>query len=159
MNASEAGTNIATIIVRRKSSWIGMLRAFKLYVDDKKVGTVPNGREQIFTVTAGRHKIDMTGSLWSKTEILDIDLQPGQVITFECGVMTKRLYLCLAIWLGWHLASPAVKHMPGGFAVGLGISMMLMVMWIVYFALTFKRGTMYYLREIEGTKINSREPA
>jgi|GEM_PF-2870556 len=149
----------ARIIVRRKGCWIGMLRTFKLYVDDQKMGSIPNGHEETFTVPAGRHKIDMTGALWSKTEILDVDIQPGQTLTFECGVVTRRLYLFLAIYLGWNLASPAIRHMPGGVWVGLGISAMIMLMWIFYFALTFKRGCMYYLREIEGTKINSREPA
>jgi len=142
------GETPAILIVRRKSSWIAMLRAFKVYVDDKKLTTLKSGDEARLEIAPGPHKIDVTGALWSKTERWDIDVQPGQTITFECGVRAKGLYLVLAIVFGWNVCKPVLQHMPGGVWLVLAGSLLVFALTVAYFAMSFKRGTMYYLRQM-----------
>jgi len=140
-------TTPATLIVRRKSSWIAMLRAFKVYVDDKKLASLKSGEETRLEIAPGHHKIDVLGALWSKSEVYDIDVQPGQTVTFECGVRSKGLFIVMAIFFAWNVAKPVLNHMPGGVWLVLVGSLLVFVMCLAYFAMSFKRGTMYYLHQ------------
>lgn len=137
----------AKIKVVRRANYMGFMRAFKIYVDDKKMTTVGNGKEVEFELAPGHHRIDILGSLWAKSEIIDIDLAPGETIRFECGVEGKLLYPFFVIVFISILVRTFLRAMPGGTMIALAVALAVMVYAIVMTVLTFKRGTVYYLKK------------
>ena len=43
--------------IHRPNNFIGQVRKFKVYVDNKLIGTVSNGQSQEFQISAGKHEI------------------------------------------------------------------------------------------------------
>jgi len=72
------------INVYRKKSKVWSTRAFKVFIDDKKVGKLYNGDQYTFFVTPGKHSIYIK---WGRTksETLTLQMNSGQTINIECG--------------------------------------------------------------------------
>jgi hypothetical protein len=74
---------------------------YSVFVDDKLVGKLSNGKEAWFQVAAGRHivqvRIAMLGVIASHSENLIVDIAPGEIIALECGLKwtmnTQNIYL------------------------------------------------------------------
>jgi hypothetical protein len=139
----------AKIKVKRRANLMGSLRAFTIYVDERKVATVGNGKEVEFEIAPGRHGIDVLGSVWSKSKIIDLDLAPMQTMTFECGIQGKMLYPLFAASLICVFFGTFLRHLPGGRMVALTVALIVMIYFLVMTVMTFQRGTVYYLKKLD----------
>jgi hypothetical protein len=88
----------ATIRVRRRWNWMNALGKISLFVNDKTIGAVGNGKEELFKLPPGDHTIVYTGSGWSKNGKIAVSLAPGEIKTFECGI-TVQSWLVFIIYL------------------------------------------------------------
>jgi hypothetical protein len=136
------------IKVKRRANYMGFLRAFKIYVDGKKVAAVGNGQEVDFEIEPGRHCIDILGSIWAKSQVLDIGAQPGETLVFECGIESKFMYpFFVAIFISF-LSRAVLPMIPGGRIISFVLVLALFVYSIVFTVMTFQRGTVYYLKQV-----------
>jgi len=73
-----------SISIKRPSQFVNKWRKYHLFSDDKKIGEVGDGEEKVFVVPSGKHsfyiKLD-----WIKSEILTLDIQPGETVHLVCG--------------------------------------------------------------------------
>ena len=139
----------AKIKVTRKANYMGFLRSFKVYVDDKKVATIGNGQEVEFELAPGQHRIDVLGSLWAKTKIIDFDVKPGETLNFECGVEGKYLYPFFIIVMISLFFRTSLYLIPGGRTIALLVALAVMIYSIVMTYVTFQRDTVYYLKKTD----------
>ncbi len=49
---------MATIKIRRSSEYINKMRAIKILVDGKEIGSIADGETKEFTTAEGQHKIE-----------------------------------------------------------------------------------------------------
>ena len=66
----------AKIIINRKSEWLNRLRPFKVFIDEKEVGSVKNGSSEEFVVEEGTHSVHIKFGLY-KSISLTITLNKG----------------------------------------------------------------------------------
>ena len=139
----------AKITVRRRDHYMGLLRSFKIYVDDKMLATVGNGKAVDFEVEPGLHRIDVLGALWAKSQELSFEAQSGANLTFECGIQGKYLYPFLVMVIISFFAKGFLYTLPGGRILALCITLAIFVYSIVLTAMTFRRGVVYYVKQVE----------
>ncbi|MGO4460560.1 hypothetical protein AB4039_25240 [Streptomyces sp. M-16] len=66
-----------------------------MWIDDVQVGLLRNGRETIVPVPSGPHRVQLRWASWAilgiDSEALQILVQPGEVIRFDCELPTGGL--------------------------------------------------------------------
>jgi hypothetical protein len=139
----------ARIKIKRRVNLMGALRAFTIYVDEKKMATVGNGKEVEFEIASGRHGIDVLGGFWARSKIIDLDLAQGETMTFECGVQGKMLYPLFAVSFVCVFLGTSLRHLPGGRTVALAVALICLIYFLVVTVITFQRGTVYYLKKLD----------
>jgi hypothetical protein len=71
-------------LVRVDAPWRDRFRAYKVMLDGSAAGEIRNGGEVRFEVGAGRHQLRVkVGLLWG-SNVLMIDVKPGEVVGCEC---------------------------------------------------------------------------
>ena len=67
---------------KRTSEWNNRARAFGLYINNEKIGTIGNGEAKEFDLAPGKHqliaKID-----WCQSQVLEFEIQKDQTKTIE----------------------------------------------------------------------------
>lgn len=131
-----------------------MFSRFKIYIDGKMIGSVKNGKAEVFNVSPGRHSIYVRGAAWSKTEELEINISAGDFREFERGIVSRYLWQLFFGWLCFLL--PVFLRRLGivtelGYLFSLAAALSMIVPFgIILLIRTFQRGTVYDLREIQG---------
>jgi hypothetical protein len=72
------------VIIKRAPHFEAGVRRFGVFIDDKKVGTISYGHNKVFKVPGGKHSVYIKMD-WSKSEVLNFDLNPGERIHLLCG--------------------------------------------------------------------------
>jgi hypothetical protein len=84
-----------TVHLTRTSEYVNAIRDYRIYIDDRFVGTIKNGGEQWFDVTPGSHtiyaKID-----WCSSPTLNFTVQDND-IDFKVGAFKKAAPLVLLV--------------------------------------------------------------
>lgn len=76
----------AVIRVKRKSQYTGSLSKFKIIIDGSLAGKIKDGETSEYRVVPGRHTVYVKLSWdWTRSRILTLDLEPGQVVDLDCG--------------------------------------------------------------------------
>jgi|SRR5690606_30348570 len=93
---------MATIKIRRSSEYINKMRAIKILVDGKEIGSIANGEAKDFTLTKGQHKIEAKID-WCGSSALSFDINDTETKTFKIESYAQKnkflnsIYLVLAI--------------------------------------------------------------
>ncbi len=77
----------STIVLCRSNLWTNRYRKFKVLIDGRKEGAIASGQSESYTVTPGRHNIQVRLD-WYKSEPLELDLVEGEEVRLECGPRT-----------------------------------------------------------------------
>jgi hypothetical protein len=76
--------NETELVVRRGSSYVDSLRAYKVVVDRVVVAMVRDGQSVAVPITPGRHSLRLRID-WTGSKEFEFDARPGEKIAFECG--------------------------------------------------------------------------
>jgi cold shock CspA family protein len=71
------------IRITRESGYADVLRAYKVVLDGKVIGTIRDGQQVEFDVAPGRHQLQLKID-WCRSNIVDFEVDGGTV-EFECG--------------------------------------------------------------------------
>jgi hypothetical protein len=82
----------AIIHIERKAAWGDLLRSYKIFLDEKSVGTIRQGMHSSFEVSAGRHEIFLTID-WCSSQRMSIDLAPGEKVKLICQARNAWLWV------------------------------------------------------------------
>lgn len=97
-----------TIKIQRPNNFIGGLRKFKVYVDDKKIGTLSNGDTREFQIVAGQHKIYCKQDLFNSLFIYDFCIEENETKTFTVQYLIKPMFSVMLV-LGF-IISALLSH-------------------------------------------------
>jgi hypothetical protein len=89
-----------TIEIIRESAFVGGLRSYKIYVDDRRVGKIANGKTILVPATAGGHDVFLTIGLY-KSDTIPVSVPPSGTAHLRCrdGKSLKRLSVKgIALW-------------------------------------------------------------
>lgn len=78
-------SNNPTVSIRRRSSMSGVVRRFKVFVDDVNVGVVGNGQTKHFELSPGRHILYVALDLYRSKPCV-VNVQLGEAIQLVCGL-------------------------------------------------------------------------
>src|SRR5438105_13908739 len=90
---------MSSIVVHRSASWLDKVRAYQIFVDGKRVGSVKDGTEVAIETTAGIHTVQLRID-WCSSPELQLEVANGKVETVACGPNSKLLLalLYVSIW-------------------------------------------------------------
>jgi hypothetical protein len=74
----------ATVHVRRRFSFPGVGRSYRVFVDGREVHRLGAGEEQELEVRAGPHRIEVRVGSWARSEPCDFSAGSGDVLAFDC---------------------------------------------------------------------------
>jgi hypothetical protein len=77
---------MATIKIRRTNDYINVMRDYRLFIDNQKIGTISNGQTKDFDIPAGRHSL-----------IAKIDWCSSQELFFEINNNETKIILVGAL--------------------------------------------------------------
>ena len=77
---------MATIKIRRTNDYINVMRDYRLFIDNQKIGTISNGQTKDFEIPAGRHSL-----------IAKIDWCRSQELFFEINNNETKIILVGAL--------------------------------------------------------------
>ena len=77
---------MATIKIRRTNDYINVMRDYRLFIDNQKIGTISNGQTKDFEIQAGRHSL-----------IAKIDWCSSQELFFEINNNETKIILVGAL--------------------------------------------------------------
>ncbi len=139
----------ATIELKRRWNFAGAISRFKLFVDDKKIGTISNGKTESFKIPPGTHSIYVKGAFWSKTSAIQMQAAPGSISKFECGI-TKSYWIFMICIIGLLIFGRTLIHSfaQTNYMLGLFFSCFLIIAAVVATVYTFRPNSVYYLKEI-----------
>lgn len=129
-------------VVRTKNVAAG-LRRLDVLVDGQKVGSVGNGEEQTFSVPEGRHSVEVKLGFGSRSEVVQVDVVPGEANALECGIARGfwiRNLAILAVLMSIVAGGKSFVHSPVGMII---ISLLAVVSLLT----NYKPGSTYYLRK------------
>ena len=86
-----------TIKIQRPNKFIGRIRKFNVYVDDKKIGAVANGDTQEFEIAAGQHKIYCKQDLFNSPFVYDFSIEKNETKTFIVQYLNKPIATILML--------------------------------------------------------------
>jgi len=146
-------TEEATIKIRKRRNLTDFFLKFHLFIDGKEIGTICNGKEELFRVSPGGHSISILSS-WGgffghRTKKIDITLAPSDSKSFECGTvpwnwlpgMIVPVLLCIflcSLNSQWLRVTLAFTMLGAGFVV---------------LFVDSKPGSVYYLKEIHDSQL------
>ena len=124
------------IIINRKSEFVNRARGFKVIIDGKEVGKLPNGGSEEFQVAPGPHmlllKID-----WCCSPELNFEIKEGETQFFITGSGMKYYSYGVIILLISFLASPALKLMniprPVNFSIIQFLMLLPLLLYMLYY--------------------------
>ena len=73
----------AIIYLERKPAWGDILRSYKIFLDEKFVGTICHQKSCSFEVQSGLHEIFLTID-WCSSRHISIDLAPNEEVKLVC---------------------------------------------------------------------------
>ena len=86
----------AVIRVKRSTSYVDRIRAYRILVDGQEMARLDAGQSVDLPVVSGRHtivaKID-----WCSSPTLNVTICDGETVNFECGSNLRGLRIFLAI--------------------------------------------------------------
>lgn len=71
-----------TIKIQQPNKFIGRLRKFNVYVNDKKIGAVANSDTQEFEIAAGQHRIYCKQDIFNSPFVYDFSIEKNETRTF-----------------------------------------------------------------------------
>ncbi len=131
----------STIRLRRKAAIPAAFAKLTILVDDQTIGTIGNGKEEVFDVGPGQHVVKLKHSL-----PLTLDFETGREIKLECGIQNKALVLVIGLGLVGGLILILGTAFGVNHTVSLGIAMIPMV---IVGIVSSKPGVMYYLKKVD----------
>jgi len=72
-----------TIVLYREPKFYGKALSWGIHIDDKKVGSIGNGKTETISISPGEHIIFIKGNGGTSKKI-PLDLNPGDSITLNC---------------------------------------------------------------------------
>lgn len=131
----------AKIRLRRRIAFPACLAKVTVLLDDQKIGTIGNGKEEVFEVEPGQHAVKLKHSL-----PITLDFESGAETKLECGIKTLYYKVLLgAFCLG-------VAMMCVGFAARVTEQWMYLpafVPAIVAGIYLSKPGAVWYLKKVD----------
>ena len=89
---------MSTLRICRNRAWQDKLRAYKIVIDGKEVGSVSEGMEATFALEPGDHTVQLKID-WCNSPVVNISLAPGQEALLQCGANCKPFLALLNITL------------------------------------------------------------
>ena len=140
---------LATIKVKRKNNLAAFMRPYKIYIDDKRMDSLMGGQEVDLQVGEGRHRIDIVYSLWIKSDLLQFEVQDGDTLTFECGFEYKHFVRYMLAVIAASFCASFLAMTPAPQWLVLVVTPISIILTPLFLAMTFKRGFVCYLKEID----------
>lgn len=80
------------IVITRENTFYSCLNTFSIYIDNKKVGTLPNGETKEFIIFNGKHQL-YVGSAFDKSNILNFETSDSATVYIDCkmGLLNPKL--------------------------------------------------------------------
>jgi hypothetical protein len=133
-----------------------------IILDNKKIGAIARKERKSFTVPAGRHKIFLRHLFFTinriTTNSIDIDLNPGECRSFECGPVDLYVPGRKGIQHYWWLILPLLIPFFLNYLGVLRVSPT--VIWLtaipailLMFIANFTPGFVYYLKEVDNSNL------
>lgn len=72
------------IRLRRPKRWADKLRAYRVFVDGDKVGTIRQGEDRFFPLKPGTHEVVLWID-WCRSNRLVVDIAEREEVQMECG--------------------------------------------------------------------------
>ncbi|MGE0227534.1 MAG: hypothetical protein AB7I38_03025 [Dehalococcoidia bacterium] len=94
---SQAGRS--AIVVERRNHWVGRLGHFDVYVDGVPVAVVEAGQTARVVTRPGRRGVQVRAAAGS-SEVLSLDLHPGDVVRLVCGTRGGGWKMMLGPYIG-----------------------------------------------------------
>jgi len=135
------------IKIRRKPNVAAGIRKLDVLVDGQKIGNIANNAEQSFEVPPGAHTVQV--KLWSKSEIINVDLSPDSTVMLECGIAPdfwKRTLLLGAVFLAMYLGKQFAKE---NLVLCLALIAVIVILAVQGTRSNFRLGGTYYLRKVD----------
>jgi hypothetical protein len=85
------------IVIKRDSGYADKFRKYKVFIDNRMVGTVADGEEKEFNVGSGRHSVYCKNSLY-KTRMVTVDDNGKDPIRLNCVNNLRGAKLQLAVF-------------------------------------------------------------
>jgi len=82
------------IIIKRDRQYADSLRSYRVFLDDREIGTVSRHKEKEFHISPGKHIIQLKID-WCKSNQLEFEIERDQVINFICGTNLKGLKILI----------------------------------------------------------------
>ncbi len=121
---------MAKIIINRSSEYLNKFRNYSLYIDDKEIATVADGKTVTLDVDAGKHamyaKID-----WCSSPTLSFDLSEEEIKTLKVSGFKNGNWMMPVGFIIFILSGLAALFFDAGY--------------IIYIALPFFFISIYYL--------------
>jgi hypothetical protein len=153
----------AVVKLRRKRNLVDCLAELSLLVDDKQVGTIGNGEEELFKIAPGYHKIYVQDSMQRQSNIIELNLSTDDVRSLECGIvdlnsMPMRIYIPLMLY--YIITPPMDDYLDSMFHAKHVLLYPLIIIFIVLFGVWIGRwwaaknnkpGAKFYLIDVTGS--------
>ncbi len=93
------------IILTRVTDHVAMLRKYRVFIDGRKVATIPYAEIREFFVKPGRHEVQVRIDWW-KSNLVNIEVVNGDTFHLECGSNWKGWRLMLSLVSSWFTLWP-----------------------------------------------------
>lgn len=80
--------NTGTIILKRNNQWANRIRKYKIILNNQKIGTISNDKEEFFEVKPGQHELFLKID-WTRSNKYQFTIKEGQTINLVCGCVLK----------------------------------------------------------------------
>jgi len=84
---------MASIKIHRPNNFVGRLRAFSVYLNDKKIGTVSNGETKEFQISAGNHKIYCKQDFFNSPFIYSFSIEENQTKSLKAAYKQNSMVM------------------------------------------------------------------
>ena len=84
--------------IHRPNNSLGGARKFKVFMDDKKIGTVSNGETQDFEIPAGEHKIFCMQDFFNTPFIYDVSIKENEIKTLTAAYRNESMFSVVFIF-------------------------------------------------------------
>lgn len=114
-------SNMATLVVKRRSEWINRLRNLELHLNGRPLGKIASGETKTFTIPAGRHvlksTIDWAGSpeiaftvQEQQTQAVEVKAFSGSGFLFLTALLEFPLFLLLLFFPATYQKYPVLDY-------------------------------------------------
>ncbi|HUH25775.1 MAG TPA: hypothetical protein VLY87_04060 [Flavobacterium sp.] len=80
---------MAIIKIQRSSEYTSKMRAIKIFIDGKQIGTIADGEIKEFTITEGQHNIEAKIDWCSSPKVL-FNINNPEAKAFEIGSFAQK---------------------------------------------------------------------